>query len=159
MSLPTGQKMSPSLPREGRGFFVPGWRAAFIEQRGKAHTGVGDGTAADGQGDLPCFTAGREKGNILFLKRWDSGVGRIFWGSGRWESGLMGKPLYGSREGKHTPGLGMEQPPLGRCGLPCFTAGRKKRNSFFPKGGGENVFAGGEKMEWPPSRGAGIVLK
>ena len=142
--------MSPSLPREGRGFFVPELGAAFIEQRGKAHAGVGDGTAADGQGDLPCFTAGREKGNILFLKRWDSGVGRIFRGGGRWESGLMGKPLYGSREGQYTLGLGMEQSPLGRCGLPCCTAGREKGNSFFPKrwdSGVGRIFWGGGRWE------------
>ena len=67
-------------------------------------------------------------------------MGRIFWGSGRWESGLMGKPLYGSREGKYTLGLGMEQPPLGRCGLPCFTAGREKGNSFYPKRGRGKMF-------------------
>ena len=145
MSFPTGQKMSPSLPREGRGFFVPGWRAAFTEQRGKAHAGVGDGTAADGQVWSPLFTAGKEKGNSFFPKRWDSGVGRIFWGSGRWESGLMGKPLYGSREGKYTLGLGMEQPPLGRCGPPVLH-GREKRETFsFQKGG--KCFSGGEKME------------
>lgn len=150
MSFPTGQKMSPSLPREGRGFFVPGWRAAFTEQRGKARAGVGDGTAADGQVWSPLFTAGKEKGNSFFPKRWDSGVGRIFWGGGRWESGLMGKPLYGSREGKYTLGLGMEQSPLGRCGLPCFTAGRKKRNSFFPKGGGGKCFCRRRKNGMTP---------
>lgn len=103
-----------------------------------------------GRCGLPCCTAGREMGNSLFLKRWDSGVGRIFWGSGRWESGLMGKPLYGSREGKYTLGLGMKQPPMGRCGLPCFTAGRETWNSFFPKGGGGKCFCRRRKNGMTP---------
>ena len=89
-----------------------------------------------GRCGLPCFTAGREMGNSLFLKRWDSGVGRIFWGGGRWESGLMGKPLYGSREGKYTLGLGMEQPPMGRCGPPVLH-GREKRETFSIQKGGK----------------------
>ena len=129
----------------------PDGETALREQRRKARWRgtAGMEQSPMGRCGLPCCTAGREMGNSLFLKRWDSGVGRIFWGSGRWESGLMGKPLYGSREGKYTLGLGMEQLPMGRCGLPCFTAGRKKRNSFFPKGGG-NVFAGGEKSGKTP---------
>ena len=149
MSFPTGQKMSPSLPREGRGFFVPGWRAAFTEQRGKAHAGVGDGTAADGQVWSPLFTAGKEKGNSFFPKRWDSGVGRIFWGSGRWESGLMGKPLYGSREGKRAGGARQGWNSRRWAGVvsPVLRRGEKRGTASFQKGAGENVLAGGEKME------------
>lgn len=75
MSFPTGQKMSPSLPREGRGFFVPGWRAAFTEQRGKAHAGVGDGTAADGQVWSPLLYGGEKKEEQLLSKR---GRGKMF---------------------------------------------------------------------------------
>ncbi len=130
----------------------PDGETALREQRRKARWRgtAGMEQSPMGRCGLPCCTVGREMGNSLFLKRWDSGVGRIFWGSGRWESGLMGKPLYGSREGKHTPGLGMEQPPLGRCGLPCFTAGRKKRNSFFPKGGGGKCFCRRRKNGMTP---------
>ena len=69
MSLPTGQKMSPSLPREGRGFFVPGLGAAFIEQRRKAHAGVGDGTAADGQVWSPLFYGGEREGEQSLSKK------------------------------------------------------------------------------------------
>ena len=69
MSFPTGQKMSPSLPREGRGFFVPGLGAAFIEQRRKAHAGVGDGTAADGQVWSPLFYGGEREGEQSLSKK------------------------------------------------------------------------------------------
>ena len=138
MTFKTRQKMSPSLPREGRGFFAPGLRTAFIEQRRKAHTGGAvDGTAADGQCGLPCFTAGREKGNILFLKRWDSGVGRIFWGGGRWESGLMGKPLYGSREGKRAGGArrGWNSRRWAGVVSPVLRRGEKRGTASIQKGG------------------------
>ena len=132
----------------GRGRWESGLmgKPLYGSREGKYTLGLGMEQSPLGRCGLPCFTAGREMGNSLFLKRWDSGVGRIFWGSGRWESGLMGKPLYGSREGKYTLGLGMEQPPMGRCGPPVLH-GREKRETFsFQKGGG-NVFAGGEKME------------
>ena len=138
MSFPTGQKMSPSLPREGRGFFAPGLGATFIEQRGKAHAGgAGDGTVADGQGDLPCFTAGRETWNSFFPKRWDSGVDRIFWGDGRWESGLMGKPLYGSREGKRAGGARQGWNSRRWAGVvsPVVRRGEKRGTASFQKGG------------------------
>ena len=130
----------------------PDGKTALREQRRKARWRgtAGMEQSPMGRCGLPCCTAGREMGNSLFLKRWDSGVGRIFWGSGRWESGLMGKPLYGSREGKYTLGLGMEQPPMGRCGLPCCTAGREKGNSFFPKrwdSGVDRIFWGGGRWE------------
>ena len=97
---------------------------------------------------------GEKRGNSLFLKRWDSGVGRIFWGGGRWESGLMGKPLYGSREGKRAGGArrgwnsrrwaGVVSPVLRRGekrgtasiqkGGKCFCRGRKKWNDPLPAG-------------------------
>ena len=41
---------------------------------------------------------------------------------------------------------GMEQSPLGRCGLPLFYGGERKGEQLLSKkGAGENVFAGGEK--------------
>ena len=67
--------MSPSLPREGRGFFVPGLGAAFIEQRRKAHAGVGDGAAAAGQVWSPLFYGGEKKEEPLLSKR---GRGKMF---------------------------------------------------------------------------------
>ena len=76
-------------------------------------------------------------------------MGRIFWGSGRWESGLMGKPLYGSREGKYTLGLGMEQPPMGRCGPLFYTGGRKGKHSLSKRGRGKMFLPEAKKWNDP----------
>lgn len=52
---------------------------------------------------------------------------------------LDGEPLSQSREGKHTPGLGMEQPPMGRCGPPVY-GGEKKEEQLLSKRGRGKMF-------------------
>ncbi len=145
-----GTENVPVSPQGGTGIFCARIGSRFHRaEKESARRGWGWNSRRWAGVVSPVLRRG-EKGNSFFPKRWDSGVGRIIWGGGRWESGLMGKPLYGSREGKYTLGLGMEQSPLGRCGLPCFTAGRKKRNSFFLKrwdSGVDRIFWGSGRWE------------
>ena len=48
---------------------MPGLGAAFIEQRKKAHAGVGDGTVAAGQVWSPLFYGGEKKEEQLLSKK------------------------------------------------------------------------------------------